>query len=240
MAKKFVFVLVLLSSGLFAQDTLMLLNGKMKLAFVDTMDYDFVYYKKVKKDGSKGKKKKKNLDHLFSVNNQDSSLFIYSKDSLFDNYWSITEMKFYLEGRRQARKYYKPYKTLLIGAGVGTGVAMYSLFPIKYGEKERLLFVRDTITNSIVTVKYIDSQALTVPIPYWEIIPIGTYIYYAGSASNSKKFKADDMEMFKDELFMIGYKETVIDRKVYSAVGASLGSFLTTLLGYMVFDPIQN
>lgn len=240
MAKKLLILLVLCSSVVFAQDTLKLLNGKQKLAFVDTMDYDFLYYRKVKKDGSEGKKKKKNLDHLFSINKSDTCLYIYSKDSLFDNYWSTNEMKFYLEGRRQARKHYKPYKTLLIGAGVGTGVAMYSLFPIKYGEKERLLYLRDTITNSVITVKYFDSQALTIPIPYWEIIPIGAYIYYSGSASNSKKFKADDMEMFKDELFMIGYKETVIDRKVYAAVGASIGSFLTTLVGYMIFDPIQN
>ena len=69
-------------------------------------------------------------------------------------------MKSYLEGRRQARKHYKPYKNLLIGAGIGTGVAMYSLFPIKYGEKERELYLRDTITNSVVSVRFEDSQSL--------------------------------------------------------------------------------
>lgn len=240
MAKKLTLLFVIISSFGFAQDTLNLLNGKSKLIKVDTMDYDFVYYNKVKKDGSIGGKKKKNLDHIFSIEKQDTCLFVYQQDSLFDNFWSVSEMGHYLDGRQQARKYYKPYKTLLIGAGIGTGVAMYSLFPIKYGEKERLFVLRDSVTNSTDTVRFIDRQALTIPIPYWEILPLGIYVYYAGSASDSKNFKADDQEDFKNEAFMTGYKETVIDRKVYSAVGASVGSFLTTIFGYMIFDPVTD
>ena len=240
MVKKLLIVLILCATSTFAQDTLQLLNGKQKLGMVETMDYDFVYYRKIKKNGELGRKRKKNLDHIFSINQADTVVFVYKKDSMFDNYWSVNQMKYYLEGRRQARKHYKPYKTLLIGAGVGTGVAMYSLFPIKYGEKERFLYLRDTVTNSIVEVKYMDSQALTIPVPYWEIIPLGVYIYYQGAARDSKNFKADDKEMFKNEMFMLGYKETVIDRKVFSAVGSSVGSFLTTMLGYMVFDPVGN
>ena len=240
MVKKLLFLLVLCATSTFAQDTLQLLNGKHKLGVVDTMDFDFIFYRKVKKNGELGRRKKKNLDHVFSINKADTVVFVYQKDSMFDNYWSVNQMKHYLEGRRQARKHYKPYKTMLTGAAVGTGVAMYSLFPIKYGEKERFLKLRDTVTNSTVELKYMDAQALTIPVPYWEIIPIGVYVYYQGAARDSKNFKADDQEMFKNEMFMLGYKETVIDRKVFSAVGSSVGSFLTTMLGYMIFDPVGN
>jgi len=240
MANKLLSFFIIVSTCCFSQDTLNLLNGKSKVASVEKIDFDFVYYKTIKKDGTFGKRKKKNLDHIFSVVKPDTSIYIYQKDSLLDNFWSIGEMKNYLEGRRQARKYFKPYKTLLIGAGIGTGVAMYSLFPIKYGKKESVVFIKDTITNSIVTVRFEDYQSLTIPIPYWEVMPLGLYAYYSGKVSESKKFKADNMDMFSEEMFSIGYKETVIDRKIYSAVGASFASFLTTLMGYMIFDPVEN
>ena len=31
--------------------------------------------------------------------------------------------------------------------------------------------------------------------------------------------------------FMIGYKESVIDRKVFASIGSSLGAYITTMLG---------
>lgn len=241
MVKKITFLLLLISSTIFAQDTLVLLNGKYKYVVVDSMDYDFVFYKKIKKSGKEGSRKRKNLDHVYAIDYKEGERkLIYQKDSLLDNFWSPSQMEYYLEGRRQARKHFKPFKTALIGAGVGTGIALYSLFPIKYGAKEKVLFLRDTITNSVVPVRYTNQQALTVPVPFWEVIPMGVYVYYAGTAPDGKKFKADDKEMFKNEVFMIGYKETVVDRKVFAAVGSCVGSFLTTILGYMIFDPLDN
>jgi len=240
MINKLLPLLMLVSTFCFSQDTLILLNGKTELVYFDKMDYDFVFYKKIKKDGTLGKRKKKNLDHIFSVNKLDTCIYVYQKDSMLDNFWSIGEMVHYIEGRRQARKHFKPYKTLLIGAGVGAGVAMYSLFPIKYGKKESVIFMKDTITNSIVTLKFDDYQSLTIPIPYWEVIPLCLYAYYLSKASNSKRLKADNMELFSEEMFAIGYQETVVDRKIFSAIGSSFASFLTTIIGYMIFDPVQN
>lgn len=237
----FLIVLLSISYNLSAQDTLNLLSGKSKLIQADTMDFDFFYYHKIKKDGTLGKQKKKNLDHIFSVDyKKGGTKYIYQKDTMFDNFFSVREMEYYLEGRRQARKNYRPYKTLIMGAGLGTGIALYSLFPIKYGEKVRVNEVLDTVTNSIVNVTYYDAKAITVPIPYWELIPLGIFTYYQGSAKNTKSFKADDMEMFKSEAFMVGYKETVINRKVLAAVGSSIGSYFLTMLGYITFDPIQK
>ena len=156
---------------------------------------------------------------------------------MIDNYFSVREMDFYLKGRRQAKKYYKPYKTLISGALVGSSVALYSLFPIKYGSKDRFTEVLDTVTNRIYTTRTIDYQTLSVPIPFWEILPLGIYVYYNGSAKNTENFKADNPQLFKNKAFMIGYKESVIDKKVFAALGSSLGSYLITMIGYLVFDP---
>ena len=240
MGKRLLLFFVFISNLTFSQDTLTLLNGKVKLSEVQSMDSDFVYYKEIKKDGSLSKIKKKNLDYIFTVNKPDSCIYIYKKDSLLDNYWSNEEMKDYLEGRRQARKHFKPYKTLLIGAGVGTGLAFYSLYPIKYGEKDSPFEVVDTVSNSIDTVYYEEYKTLTIPIPYWEIIPLGIYVYHSSKAKKIEKFKADNMDMFSKEMFVLGYQETVINRKTYSAVGASLGSFLTVILGNIIFNPIEE
>ena len=235
MTNKLLLLLVFVSIFSYSQDTLKLLNGKHKLAVFEKIESDFVYYKKIKKDGAIGKRKKKNLDYIFSVNKLDTCIYVYQKDSLMGNYWSIEEMKDYIEGRRQARKYFKPYKTLLIGAGVGTGIAFYSLFPIKYNEKERY-----TINDNNDSILYKDYNTLTIPIPFWEVIPLSIYSYYSSKVKDVNRFKADYMEMFSKEMFVLGYKETVINRKTYSAFGSSLGSFLTTALGYVIFNPVEN
>ena len=237
MANRFLLFLILISNLTFSQDTLTLLNGKFKLSEVQSMDLDFVHYKEVKKDGSLSKIKKKNVDRIFSVNKKDTCVYLYQKDSLLDNYWSIDEMKDYLEGRRQARKHFKPYKTLLIGTAVGTGIAFYSLYPIKYAEKEDSTKVL-TASNEDSTIFYPVYKTLKIPIPNWEIIALGIYVYHSSKAKNIENFIADNEEMFSKEMFVVGYQETVINRKIYSAVGASLGSFLTTVLGNIIFNPI--
>ena len=237
MINRFLLFLIFISNLTFSQDTLTLLNGKLKLSEVQSIDLDFVYYKEFKKDGSLSKIKKKNIDRIFSVNKKDTCVYLYRKDSLLDNYWSIDEMKDYLEGRRQARKHFKPYKTLLIGAAVGTGIAFYSLYPIKYAEKEDSTMVKNS-NGEDSTIFYQDYKTLKIPIPYWEIIPIGVYVFHASKAKNIEKYKADNREMFSKQMFVVGYQETVINRKTYSAVGASLGSFLTTVLGNIIFNPL--
>ena len=236
MANRFLLFFVLTSTLSFSQDTLTLLNGKVKLSEFQSMDFENVYYKEIKKDGGLSKIKKKKLDYVFSINKTDSCIYFYKKDSLSDNYWSNEEMKEYLEGRRQGRKHFKPYKTLLIGAGVGTGLAFYSLFPIRYGEKQVSEKVIDIEIDDTTTISYTDFKTVTIPIPYWEIVPLGVYVYYSSKAGNIDNFEADNMEMFSKEMFVIGYQETVINRKTYSAVGASLGSFLTVMLGNIIFN----
>ncbi len=240
MIKRILFVFILtFSMSLAAQDTINFISGKSKLVQVDSLDFDFLYYHKIKKDGTIGGKKKKNLDHLFSVDYKNGETrYVYQEDTLFDNIFSIGEMKYYLEGRRQARKHFKPYKTMLMGAGLGTGVALYSLFPIKYGGKDRVSQFYDPVTNSFVPVVSNVPNSLTVPIPYWELIPLGAFTYYQGAAKNTKSFKADDMEMFKSEAFMVGYKETVINRKVLAAIGSAISSWAITMVGYIYLDPV--
>lgn len=238
----FVFILVLLiGNEVLAQDTLQLLNGRTKLVQVIKEDYDYVQYRKYKSDSTYGRKRKKDLENVFAIAYQDKKVSqIYREDSLVGNYWSIAEMQDYLKGRRQARKHFKPYKTFMIGLAVGTGVSMYSIFPPVYDHKDVYTQVYDTITNTWTNVYYKKPQALAVPIPYWEVIPLSAYVYFAGRITNDKKFKADDMELFKNKMFLMGYKETVIDRQVYAAAGSSFGSFIVTTLGYVLLDPAQD
>lgn len=226
-----------------AQDTLKLLSGKSKLIQLHSHDYDFIYYKKVKENGEVGRKRKKNLDHIFTVNYKDSARqYFYQQDTMFDNFMSINEMEYYLEGRRQGRKHYKAYKTILIGAALGAGVGMYSLFPLKYNKKEKSVNLRDSVTNSTSTVRYFNQDAISIPIPYWEIFPIGCYLYYVSTntAVSTQKYKADSVDMFKEEAFTVGYKQTVSDRKLLAAFGSSVGSFVMTVVSYFVFDPVEK
>lgn len=226
-----------------AQDTLKLLSGKSKLIQLHSHDYDFIYYKKVKENGEVGRKRKKNLDHIFTVNYKDSARqYFYQQDTMFDNFMSINEMEYYLEGRRQGRKHYKAYKTMLIGAALGAGVGMYSLFPLKYNKKEKSVNLRDSVTNSTSTVRYFNQDAISIPIPYWEIFPIGCYLYYVSTntAVSTQKYKADSVDMFKEEAFTVGYKQTVSDRKLLAAFGSSVGSFVMTVVSYFVFDPVEK
>ena len=48
------------------------------------------------------------------------------------------------------------------------------------------------------------------------------------------------MDMFKEEAFTVGYKQTVSDRKLLAAFGSSVGSFVMTVVGYFVFDPVEK
>ena len=237
----FIFLLTFSLQLIGQHDTLFLLNGGVKVAKIDTFDYDFVYYRNINKGGKVGKKRRKNLDHVFALKKERQPItYIYRQDSVIDNYFSIEQMEYYLKGRQQAKKYFRPYKTLLYGTALGTGVALYSLFPIKYGVKERYTEVLDTVTNRVYPVRVMNAQTLSPPIPFWEIIPIGAFAYYQGAAKKTKDFKSDDPELFKNEAFMIGYKESVIDRKVFASIGSSLGAYITTMLGYLVFDPVAD
>lgn len=230
--------ILLLGNSAISQDTLQLLNGKTKLVNILQENYDWVTYRSVKKDGSEGRKRKKELEHVFAIVYKDSAVSqVYKKDSMYDNYWSVNEMKFYLEGRRQARKHFRPYKTFIMGIAVGTGIAMYSIFPPIINKKEILSTAYDSITNTPVRVNYQRPLSLAIPIPYWEIIPLSAFVYGAGAITNVKRFKADNMELLENEMFKMGYKETVLNRQVYAAAGASFGSYLLTSLGYFVFDP---
>ncbi len=233
-----IFIVLFIGNITIAQDTIQLLNGKTKLVKVIKEDYDWVSYRSINKNGKEGRKRKKNIEHIFAIAYQDSTLSqIYKKDTIYDNYWSINDMKLYLEGRRQARKHFKPYKSFIIGMAVGTGVAMYSIFPPIISRKDTYTQVHDSITNKWVTVSYKKPFALSVPFPFWEVIPISAYVYGASAITNDKKFVSVKMELFKNNMFLMGYKETVINRQVYAAAGSSFGSYLLTSLAYLIFDP---
>lgn len=229
---------LVLSSVVVGQDTLQLLNGKTKLIEVISEDYDHLRYRELKKNGELGRKRKKSTDHIFAIVYKDSvTSQVYRKDSLMENYWTVSEMKFYLEGRRQARKHFRPYKTFLLGLAVGSGTALYGNFPIVISEKDQSVQVYDTISGGYVTINSVKPTALAISLPYWEIIPLSAFVYGASRITNDKAFKADDQAMFQNRMFVLGYKETVINRQTYAAAGSSLGSLILVKLSYLFFDP---
>ena len=65
-------------------------------------------------------------------------------------------------------------------------------------------------------------------------------MYYVSTNKNTQEYKADSMDMFKKEAFTVGYKQTVSDRKLLAAFGSSVGSFVMTVVGYFVFDPVEK
>ena len=72
------------------------------------------------------------------------------------------------------------------------------------------------------------------------ILPIGCYLYYVSTNKNAQEYNADSTDMFKEEAFTVGYKQTVSDRRLLAAFGSSVGSFVMTVVGYIIFDPIEN
>lgn len=232
---------LLSSVAVFGQDTLQLLNGKTKIVEVVSEDYDEVRYRKIKKNGELGRIHSKNTDYIFAVIYKDSTTSqVYQLDSLVDNYWTVAQMKYYLEGRRQARKHFRPYKTFMLGLAVGSGVALYGNFPPVISEKDQSVQVYDSITGGYVTVNSVQPTALALSLPYWEIIPLSAFVYGASRITIDKNFKADDHDLFQNKMFIMGYKETVINRQTYAAAGSSLGSLIIVKLSYLFFDPILD
>lgn len=110
-------VALVLTLGSKAQDTLKLINGKEKIVVVNYETPEYVMYQKIKKGdiNQLGKQKSKSKDYIYSIayfydGNPDSTQKIsqvYKVDSIMENYFSVPEMRNFLDGKNQARKNYK-------------------------------------------------------------------------------------------------------------------------------------
>lgn len=115
---------VFLSTILFAQSnqSILLMTGKVLEGNVTGQDTVYLYYDLVKKSGKK-KPKKLDLERVFSINGPEGEEeVIYYMDTVIGNYFTVDEMRFYIQGEQDASKYYHANWTIAAGLPVTAGI----------------------------------------------------------------------------------------------------------------------
>lgn len=114
----------LLCSSLQAQEnrSILLMTGKVLEGNVTGQDTMYLYYDLVKKSG-KTKPKKVDLERVFSINGPEGEeKVIYYMDTVVGNYFTIDEMRFYIQGEQDASKYYHANWTIAAGLPITAGL----------------------------------------------------------------------------------------------------------------------
>jgi len=115
---------VLFSSFIFAQtaQTILLMTGKEIEGNVTGQDTIYLYYDLVKSSG-KTKAKKLDLERVFSINGPEGEeKVIYYMNTVVGNYFTVDEMRFYIQGEQDASKYYRANWTIAAGLPVTAGL----------------------------------------------------------------------------------------------------------------------
>ncbi|HAQ70673.1 MAG TPA: hypothetical protein DCR48_06835 [Flavobacteriales bacterium] len=118
------FAFVILSGVLFAQSnqSILLMTGNVLEGNVTSQDTLYLYYDLVKKSG-KTKAKKLDLERVFSINGPNGEeKVIYYMDTVVGNYFTIDEMRFYIQGEQDASKYYRANWTIAAGLPITAGL----------------------------------------------------------------------------------------------------------------------
>jgi len=118
------FAFVILSGVLFAQSnqSILLMTGNVLEGNVTSQDTLYLYYDLVKKSG-KTKAKKLDLERVFSINGPNGEeKVIYYMDTVVGNYFTIDEMRFYIQGEQDASKYYRAMGTIAAGLPITAGL----------------------------------------------------------------------------------------------------------------------
>ena len=118
------FAFVILSGVLFAQSnqSILLMTGNVLEGNVTSQDTLYLYYDLVKKSG-KTKAKKLDLERVFSINGPNGEeKVIYYMDTVVGNYFTIDEMRFYIQGEQYASKYYRANWTIAAGLPITAGL----------------------------------------------------------------------------------------------------------------------
>ena len=118
------FAFVILSGVLFAQSnqSILLMTGNVLEGNVTSQDTLYLYYDLVKKSG-KTKAKKLDLERVFSINGPNGEeKVIYYMDTVVGNYFTIDEMRFYIQVEQDASKYYRANWTIAAGLPITAGL----------------------------------------------------------------------------------------------------------------------
>jgi len=98
------------------------MTGNVLEGNVTSQDTLYLYYDLVKKSG-KTKAKKLDLERVFSINGPNGEeKVIYYMDTVVGNYFTIDEMRFYIQGEQDASKYYRANWTIAAGLPITAGL----------------------------------------------------------------------------------------------------------------------
>jgi hypothetical protein len=126
--KTLLILFLLLSSGVFAQDTITLLNGKTLIVKSTELSGFSLNYRTLK---PKSKLKRIDVDNVFSIRHPDGTEFIvYQPDTLDEEDYTISEMRMYIKGEQDALKYYRNHLNKVGAFVFGMGSAYFSFYGI--------------------------------------------------------------------------------------------------------------
>lgn len=110
----------------FAQDAMLLMDGREKKVVFDSVTNTKVYYSK--KEG--GKQHKMNKADVFRiVTKKGDTISVYQPDTITaDEEYTVAEMQRVINGRIEARKYYHPWLNFAGGVCVGGAGSFLGLF----------------------------------------------------------------------------------------------------------------
>jgi hypothetical protein len=118
----------LFASGIFAQDTIVLLNGKTILSrHADVSGYS-VTYNSIKLNS---KQKQVNVENVFSIRHADGTeRILYQPDSLEPDDYTAEQMRMYILGEQDAILYYRNNLNKVTAFAFGGGSAYFSFYGI--------------------------------------------------------------------------------------------------------------
>ncbi|MFM7023583.1 MAG: hypothetical protein ACKOXB_11465 [Flavobacteriales bacterium] len=113
-----------------AQDKIELLSGRIRTGVIDHETDTYIYYSKK----GKGLKSRVNKERVFRVmKSVGDTVYVYKQDTLLEDDYSIEQIEKHIAGQKEARKYYKPWKTgvgaFVIGGAGGVLPFFYAFIP---------------------------------------------------------------------------------------------------------------
>jgi hypothetical protein len=109
----------------FAQDTLLLMNGRLMGCRI-LADTGTVFEFELTKANGKVKQQELHKNDVFSVKKAGQpEVILYAQDELFGDIYSVDEMRFYLAGENDARENYSAWPTFAVGFAVCAGISVW-------------------------------------------------------------------------------------------------------------------
>ena len=128
MLRIFISLLFLAGHALYAQDTLVLISGKIIVVSSVSIDENSIAYRKIK-PGSK--LKKITIDRVFAVNYSDGNeKVVFQTDSLDPLDFTVDQMRNFIKGEQDARRIYHKHYAKVGGLIVGGASSYYAFYGI--------------------------------------------------------------------------------------------------------------